>query len=33
VIKRKVGYETTDDDIAEARRGIINMNMNERMSG
>ncbi|KIM79455.1 hypothetical protein PILCRDRAFT_10290 [Piloderma croceum F 1598] len=33
-IKRKVGYEMTDDDsdVTEARRGIVNMNMNERMS-
>jgi len=30
-IKRKVGYETTDDDITEARRGIVNLNMNEHM--
>ncbi len=31
-IKRKVGYETTDDAITEARRGIVNLNMNEWMS-
>jgi hypothetical protein len=31
-IKRKVGYEATDDDITEARRGIMNLNMNGRMS-
>jgi len=31
-IKRKVGYETTDDDITEACRGIMNLNMNGHMS-
>ena len=30
VVKRKVGYETIDDDMMEARRGMVNITMNER---
>jgi hypothetical protein len=28
-IKRRIGYDTADDKVSEARRGIVNMNMNE----
>jgi hypothetical protein len=29
-IKRKVGYNTVDDDVSEARKKMVNMSMNER---
>jgi hypothetical protein len=29
-IKRKVGYNTTDDEVSEARNKMVNMTMNDR---
>jgi hypothetical protein len=29
-IKRKVGYNTTDDEMSEARNKMVNMTMNDR---
>jgi hypothetical protein len=28
-IKRRVGYNTTDDEVSEARKKMVNMNMND----
>jgi hypothetical protein len=29
-IKRKVGYSMADDEVSEARKKMVNMNMNDR---
>lgn len=29
-IKRKVGYNKTDDEVSEARNKMVNMSMNDR---